>query len=316
MASWLKAAEDLFEVVDRRAKLVAGEKPDELPDVQTPASNRQGSPARRARPRAKSKKRLSSKEAPVDVEREKTPETSQKHVLPNVDIPMPSIENNQSNYLTPRHTVNNEGQGNVEGDSSITQTSLSSTISNDEAKPFADHLNAASVSNVVLVPSNSNDEIESQDISNVSSGAPSVASKGAEIVQGISPTDANQNIISEDAGSSKNLEQVDSQSLHANGPSKVDAQLAHVDLVVEPNSEQKKHQEQKNFPSAMKVQEQLDEAQGLLNSAISTGQSKEARLARVCAGLQSRLQEYKSENSQLEELLMAEENYELLSNSG
>ncbi|TYH65853.1 hypothetical protein ES332_D06G083900v1 [Gossypium tomentosum] len=48
------------------------------------------------------------------------------------------------------------------------------------------------------------------------------------------------------------------------------------------------------------------EAQGLLKTTNTTGQSKEARLARVCAGLSSRLQEYKSENAQLEELLIAE----------
>ncbi|XP_078444587.1 golgin candidate 1-like [Wolffia australiana] len=55
-----------------------------------------------------------------------------------------------------------------------------------------------------------------------------------------------------------------------------------------------------------KLLEQLDEAQFLVKSAVSTGQSKEARLARVCAGLSSRLQEYKAENTQLEELLMRE----------
>ncbi|XP_068641982.1 golgin candidate 1-like [Aristolochia californica] len=48
------------------------------------------------------------------------------------------------------------------------------------------------------------------------------------------------------------------------------------------------------------------QAQGLLKSTVTTGQSKEARLARVCAGLSSRLQEYKYENAQLEELLIAE----------
>lgn len=62
-------------------------------------------------------------------------------------------------------------------------------------------------------------------------------------------------------------------------------------------------QRQKEFP---KLEEQLDEAQGLLRSASSSGQSKEARLARVCAGLSSRLQEYKTENSQLEALLQNE----------
>lgn len=55
-----------------------------------------------------------------------------------------------------------------------------------------------------------------------------------------------------------------------------------------------------------KVEEQLDEAQGLLKVAVTSGQSKEARLARVCAGLSSRLQEYKTENAQLEALVQKE----------
>ncbi|CAM6042279.1 unnamed protein product [Sphagnum compactum] len=45
---------------------------------------------------------------------------------------------------------------------------------------------------------------------------------------------------------------------------------------------------------------------GLLTVAVSSGPSKEAGLARVCAGLSSRLQEYRSENLQLEELLQFE----------
>ncbi|KAL3625336.1 Complement component 1 Q subcomponent-binding protein, mitochondrial [Castilleja foliolosa] len=43
---------DLFEVVDRRAKLVVGEKPDDLP-VPTPGSNGRGSKPRRSRTRTK-----------------------------------------------------------------------------------------------------------------------------------------------------------------------------------------------------------------------------------------------------------------------
>lgn len=65
-------------------------------------------------------------------------------------------------------------------------------------------------------------------------------------------------------------------------------------------------QEDKSDSVPVKDQDQLEEAQGLLKSAAKTGQSKEARLARVCAGLSSRLQEYKSENAQLEELLVHE----------
>lgn len=65
-------------------------------------------------------------------------------------------------------------------------------------------------------------------------------------------------------------------------------------------------QEHKSDSVPLKDQDQLEEAQGLLKSAAKSGQSKEARLARVCAGLSSRLQEYKSENAQLEELLVQE----------
>ncbi|KAL2929050.1 Golgin candidate 1 [Bienertia sinuspersici] len=78
-----------------------------------------------------------------------------------------------------------------------------------------------------------------------------------------------------------------------------------VDAAHEPITNSTKEEEKARTPLE-KVEEQLDEAQGLLKSTNSAGQSKEARLARVCAGLSSRLQEYKSENAQLEELLTAE----------
>ncbi|GFP86728.1 golgin candidate 1 [Phtheirospermum japonicum] len=112
--------------------------------------------------------------------------------------------------------------------------------------------------------------------------------------------------MSEDAGSLKSSEPLESQSLHEDAPTKSEALSKDVELLFEPDIQNKQHQEEKTVDSAVKVQEQLEEAQGLLKSAISTGQSKEARLARVCAGLSSRLQEYKSENAQLEELLVAE----------
>ncbi|EYU30718.1 hypothetical protein MIMGU_mgv1a004773mg [Erythranthe guttata] len=110
----------------------------------------------------------------------------------------------------------------------------------------------------------------------------------------------------EDAGSFRSIELSVSKTLEEDAPTKVYAQSKGLDLVTEPDTRNKQREEQKTAPSAVEVQEQLDEAQGLLKSAVSTGQSKEARLARVCAGLSSRLQEYKSENAQLEELLVAE----------
>jgi hypothetical protein len=43
-----------------------------------------------------------------------------------------------------------------------------------------------------------------------------------------------------------------------------------------------------------------------VNAAPSAGASKEARLAKVCERLSKRLDEYKRENEQLEELLVVE----------
>jgi len=61
----------------------------------------------------------------------------------------------------------------------------------------------------------------------------------------------------------------------------------------------------KEQTSLNKRHEPLEEAQGLLKSANSSGHSKETRLARVCAGFSSRLKEYKSGSARLEELLAA-----------
>ncbi|KAI3447028.1 hypothetical protein Pfo_003693 [Paulownia fortunei] len=308
MASWLKAAEDLFEVVDRRAKLVVGEKPDELP-VPTPGSNGRGSQAKRARPRAKSQKKLSSKEAPsaVDIEREQTiPDTSQSQAEPDGNMPMALIENSESNPVILSGKVDSDEQHKADRDGSITETSLSGAISNDEAKPVGDHLDTETSSNAEANASNLNGDLRMEEFADIPLGNPSNAAKDVEIVNSDSPIDSNQNMLSEDAGSFKSIELSESQTLHEDAPIKADAQSKDVDLVTEPDIQNKQHQEQKTINSALKVQEQLEEAQGLLKSAISTGQSKEARLARVCAGLSSRLQEYKSENAQLEELLVAE----------
>ncbi|CAH2051188.1 unnamed protein product [Thlaspi arvense] len=77
--------------------------------------------------------------------------------------------------------------------------------------------------------------------------------------------------------------------------------------IVDTSTNLEKAQDRRADTTSIKIQDQLEEAQGLLKATVSTGQSKEARLARVCAGLSSRLQEIKAENAQLEELLTAEQ---------
>ncbi|KAL0333855.1 UNVERIFIED_CONTAM: Golgin candidate 1 [Sesamum angustifolium] len=154
--------------------------------------------------------------------------------------------------------------------------------------------------------SNLNGDLRMAELADTPVGNPSTSAKDVDIVNGNSPADSNQNMMSEEAGPLKTAELSESQTAYEDAATKADSQSKDLELVIEPGIQNKQHKEQRTVTSAVKVQEQLDEAQGLLKSAISTGQSKEARLARVCAGLSTRLQEYKSENAQLEELLVAE----------
>ncbi|KAK4391716.1 Golgin candidate 1 [Sesamum angolense] len=303
MASWLKAAEDLFEVVDRRAKLVVGEKSDELP-VPTPGSNRRGSHAKKSRPR--SKKKLLPDEVPSALdEREQTiTETSQSQAEPDGNVPISLIESSDNNPGI-SGKVDIDEQHKADRDGSTTENSVSGTISNDEAKPVGDHLDVET-SKAEVMASNLNGDLRMAELADTPVGNPSTSAKDVDIVNGNSPADSNQNMMSEEAGPLKTAELSESQTAHEDAATKADSQSKDLELVIEPGIQNKQHKEQRTVTSAVKVQEQLDEAQGLLKSAISTGQSKEARLARVCAGLSTRLQEYKSENAQLEELLVAE----------
>ncbi|KAI8021425.1 Golgin candidate 1 [Camellia lanceoleosa] len=316
MAAWLKAAEDLFEVVDRRAKLAVGDNPDEQINSLLPASNGQGSQTKRTRlkPKAKAKaqKRPSSNETAKTIDtsiEQNSSETLQSDVAPDKDRAVFSIENDGTSPSNSNAQKSNEEQHNVEKDGSISGSLLSESILNEEAKHDTVHEEApAAVPHVEANVLISNDELTNKDSSDVYEGVSSspIAVKGVEIVHEDPPVDASSNIRVGDAGTPTKIDEEVSQSISVDAPSKVHMQLKDADLKVEPHSNQKKQQEQKADSSPIKVQDALDEAQGLLKTAISTGQSKEARLARVCAGLQSRLQEYKSENAQLEELLTAE----------
>ncbi|KAL7239962.1 hypothetical protein ACSBR2_005763 [Camellia fascicularis] len=316
MAAWLKAAEDLFEVVDRRAKLAVGDNPDEPINSLLPASNGQGSQTKRTRLKAKAKakaqKRPSSNETAKTIDtsiEQSSSETLQSDVAPDKDRAVFSVENDGTSPSNSNAQKSNEEQHNVEKDGSISGSPLSESILNEEAKHDAVHEEApAAVPHVEANALISNDELTNKDSSDVYEGVSSspIAVKGVEVVHEDPPVDSSSNIRVGDAGTPTKIDEEVSQSISVDAPSKVHMQLKDADLKVEPHSNQKKQQEQKADSSPIKVQDALDEAQGLLKTAISTGQSKEARLARVCAGLQSRLQEYKSENAQLEELLTAE----------
>ncbi|THG09737.1 hypothetical protein TEA_006562 [Camellia sinensis var. sinensis] len=298
------------------AKLAVGDNPDEQINSLLPASNGQGSQTKRTRLKAKAKakaqKRPSSNETAKTIDtsiEQNSSETLQSDVAPDKDRVVFSIENDGTSPSNSNAQKSNEEQHNVEKDGSISGSLLSESILNEEAKHDAVHEEApAAVPHVEANALISNDELTNKDSSDVHEGVSSspIAVKGVEVVHEDPPIDSSSNIRVGDAGTPTKIDEEVSQSISVDAPSKVHMQLKDADLKVEPHSNQKKQQEQKADSSPIKVQDALDEAQGLLKTAISTGQSKEARLARVCAGLQSRLQEYKSENAQLEELLTAE----------
>ncbi|KAF5481971.1 hypothetical protein F2P56_002576 [Juglans regia] len=306
MASWLKAAEDLFEVVDRRAKLVVSELADEQSDSQSAASNGQGSHAKR-KSKTKSQKKVPRIES--DTSQDQT-----SALMPLVDV---KPQNNMAVQLvendgTPTISVaqtNNVQEHNIEKDSPLVGIPLTERPVSDVIENNDHHMEVPSIlTDVEAVSSTSNDELVNENASDVPKEHPllSLPAEKVEIFNEDIPNDASQSIKSRDTDVMLKIDLERSQSVSTDFPSNSDTQVKDADIKVEPLVDQKRQQELKVDDSQMKVQDQLDEAQGLLKTTVSTGQSKEARLARVCAGLSSRLQEYKSENAQLEELLIAE----------
>ncbi|KAK9947801.1 hypothetical protein M0R45_003406 [Rubus argutus] len=224
MASWLKAAEDLFEVVDRRAKLVVNELSDEqLASQSLEDSNGQGSQAKRTKKKTKAQKRQSISESPETISHNKIESTETS-----------DSAREQINILSPQVDTTPEKGSDVH-------------LNDNDGTPYE---------NSMIQRINK----QQQDLEKDSTASiPSTETPGI----GVSETDAGQ------------LE-------------------ASQFLLIRKLS----HQLQ-----MYKNKDQLEEAQGLLKTAVSTGQSKEARFVH---GLSSRLQEYKSENAQLEELLVSE----------
>ncbi|XP_059637880.1 golgin candidate 1 isoform X2 [Cornus florida] len=311
MSYFLNLAEDLFETVDRRAKSVVGDKPDEETNFLPTASNGHGSQEKRTRLKTKTQKRLSSNETPktINAARDETTfETTKLGLVSDKDMTAMSIETDGASPSNYTSQSRNEEPNNLHKDGSILGSPLPLNFSNDGVKHDDDHAKVpATVSNVEAITSSSNGKSvdkQASDVHEESHSSP--LAKGDKVVGEDPAVDSGQVIKLEDASAPVKIDEERSQSVIAETPGNVESELKDANLMAEPLSNQKKQYEQKTDIFPVKVQDQLDEAQGLIKGAISTGQSKEARLARVCAGLSSRLQEVKSENAQLEELLVAE----------
>ncbi|KAH9762543.1 golgin candidate 1 [Citrus sinensis] len=315
MASWLKAAEDLFEVVDRRAKLVVNELADEQSDFQTPGAALTVCCCRLAVCHRELVMKISIVVVHLGAQRRHSADESLKindtareqantqaspvDVTPNKDTATLAVE--KETITTGKTQKNGEQQQTNERDApSIPLTEQSKDMSKHDAdqveipETFTD-----------LDTATPNGEILNENDSDVHLNHPPspLPPKEMGIVNEDRIDDAGQITKSADADAPL---KIDSKIQAVDPPVNSESSLKDADVKVETLSNKRKQQALKADDPPTKEQDQLDEAQGLLKTTISTGQSKEARLARVCAGLSSRLQEYKSENAQLEELLVAE----------
>ncbi|XP_023545996.1 golgin candidate 1 isoform X2 [Cucurbita pepo subsp. pepo] len=308
MASWLKAAEGLFEVVDRRAKLVVSELSEEQSDIQTPASNGQGSQTKKTKPK---KKKLSSNEPSIskDAAEEQTSTLSSTVdvvVAPEKDGIVSSIEDDRTVTASDKSTTHVNKRKPDGDDNNVPVLDIPSTdaVVVEAGKQIPDDMEAA-IADVEVIAPTSNTELNNVNVLDVhEEQLLSTPNQEAVEINKENRDDAQSNKL----GSEETISKTDrdmSESATMGFQDNDENQTKNDSNKAQPPVDQKQ-QENTADKSPTKVQDQLEEAQGLLKTSNSTGESKEARLARVCAGLSSRLQEYKSENAQLEELLIAE----------
>ncbi|XP_010548691.1 PREDICTED: golgin candidate 1 isoform X2 [Tarenaya hassleriana] len=311
MASWLKAAEDLFEVVDRRAKLVVGELSEEQSESQLPASSGKGSQGKRSRSKTKGRQKLLTDKS------SKTSDSAGNASVSEVS----GLDANPSEV-----SVSTEGPSSSDSVSKTTRQHKQTDADVHSIPPLAESVaDIKSDADATIAPltvadgnatedatsSTSNVKFVDGDVPNdsLSYQPPTPLDREIEVAGDEHLGDTPQcSKPGEIDGSSKSDVETSKPALHV---SPLDDEKVVQSKDAEDKSDTSKNLEkehkQKTNTSPMKIQDQLEEAQGLLKTAVSTGQSKEARLARVCAGLSSRLQEYKAENAQLEELLTAEQ---------
>ncbi|AQL00646.1 Golgin candidate 1 [Zea mays] len=267
MASWLKVAEDLLEVVDRRAKIVATELSDEQSTSQPSGPNNQEVQAKKGKPREKGPLKLTNADGGNKISAQKEKRSRQRprermkieKIRPSPPAGSSSVDTSASEpEVTPIDVkeVGNEG-----------------TLEKGEKGTDGLKTDGSGIVNTMVEVQLMQKNSDNATLDGVTHTNSEIAVESYFSVMDAKSESSSSNQTSE-IGSVINLEERDST----------------VAVIQDTNASE--------LPNT--------EAQGLLKSAVKTGQSKEARLARVCAGLSSRLQEYKSENAQLEELLVQE----------
>eukprot|EP01018_Ginkgo_biloba_P001283 Gb_23096 [translate_table: standard] len=324
MAFWLKAAEDLLQEVDRRAKQVVGELSDQQSEIPTIASEQDVL----GRVHSQNSKGKGPKKASLSKPLANA-NGSEKDGSPGMIRPLESNGNLNRDRLYLPQEKKSEANDSVsqpsdqpEGtilDMELAESSVSETVkpsllivSEQNIDKTVD-LSSKENSGEIVAPSIKGDpQIKTFDVS-----APPVDASSSLAVQVVDHETLKCNLAAENdvvtvelllekEPSKETLERDRIVSEHEREESNKKLMEEAVEADVSPKASIQSEQPEETSNLVARVDDQLDEAQGLLKIAVSTGQSKEARLARVCVGLSSRLQEYKSENAQLEELLVAE----------
>ncbi|KAF0906809.1 hypothetical protein E2562_013210 [Oryza meyeriana var. granulata] len=313
MASWLKVAEDLLEVVDRRAKIVATELSDEQSSPQLSGSNSQEGQVKKGKLREKGPLKLTAGDAgsraPSQKER-KSKQPPRERIKIEKIRPSPPVDSSSADASASKPDVASSDVKGLDDDAGAQKVEKAVIdLKNDAGADVVDtdvevQSTEKKTEDAALAVDGAADSGNSE--SAAESSAPSVPDERCE------PSSSNQDT---EIISAVNLEEKDSamEVIQERNIKEVpDTQVSgksqdskREGLSDSPESTENQ-QEHKLDSGSVKDQDQLEEARGLLKNVVKTGQSKEARLARVCAGLSSRLQEYKSENAQLEELLVQE----------
>ncbi|CAH8357127.1 unnamed protein product [Eruca vesicaria subsp. sativa] len=325
MASWLKAAEDLFEVVDRRAKSVVEDLSEEQSALQSSASDKKGSQSKRLNSKRKARQKLLKEEA--STKRDLSGGQSGAGVSQSDGPPSKSsvsTEDASSSGPTLQRREFQPTDADVQSVQPLPQ-SAAATKSEDASVVTSESVVDGDAAEATPGSKNPDGDVRVPSDSLVQP-SPSLPDKEIEVVASENLVEAPKKDAQGELEDSLKRDQDKLESVVHVSPvgenviqSTGDAAKEKVSssINLDKKQEQKvadassiileREQDRRADTTSMKIQDQLEEAQGLLKATVSTGQSKEARLARVCAGLSSRLQEIKAENAQLEELLTAEQ---------
>lgn len=325
MASWLKAAEDLFEVVDRRAKSVVEDLSEEQSDLHSPASVKKGSQSKKLSSKRKARQKLVKEESSTkrDLSGDQSgPGVSQSEVPPSKSTVSVEDASSSGPALQTREFQPTDADvqslphsaADTKSEDAAAVLPSESVVNGDaaaEATPGSKNPDGdARVPNDSLVqtsPSLPDKEIEVVVASENLIDAPKKDTQGELEDSSKRDQDRLETVVQVSPVGEGNVVQSTGDEAKEKVGTSINLDRKQEQKVADASTNPEREQDRRADTTSMKIQDQLEEAQGLLKATVSTGQSKEARLARVCAGLSSRLQEIKAENAQLEELLTAEQ---------